>query len=158
MNIVVWLLLVFFGAYCLYLLLSAIILYNVEKIIDDAKIKVIQHHDETAKMIEATKYMIYWTTIQGPHSRECNKLNEALEFTESLRKKAKAGEAVAFITMTGENSNQVGSLGVDSIVNGTDLHCAYARVLFEEIKDLSDDDIKKYKKVKRQAAKSPRFA
>ncbi len=47
---------------------------------------------------------------------------------------------------------------IKSIKENSDLHCAYARVLFPEIKDLSDDEIKKNHKDKRQAAKSPRFA
>jgi len=45
-----------------------------------------------------------------------------------------------------------------SVVNGDDLHCAFARVLYPELKDLSDEEIIKNHKAKRQAAKSPRFA
>lgn len=46
----------------------------------------------------------------------------------------------------------------DSILHDSDLHCAFARVLFPEIKELSDDEIKEHHKEKRQASKSPRFA
>lgn len=46
----------------------------------------------------------------------------------------------------------------DSVINDSCLHCAFARILFPEIKDLSDDEIKNNHKDKRQAAKSPRFA
>lgn len=46
----------------------------------------------------------------------------------------------------------------DSVVNNLDLHCAFARELYPEISDLSDDEIKKYHKDKRTAAKAPRFA
>jgi DNA polymerase-1 len=45
-----------------------------------------------------------------------------------------------------------------SVVEGADLHCLLARVLFPEINDLSDEEIIKQHKDKRQASKSPRFA
>ena len=47
---------------------------------------------------------------------------------------------------------------IDSIINGSDLHCAFAKVLFPELQELSDEDIIKNHKEKRTAAKSPRFA
>lgn len=47
---------------------------------------------------------------------------------------------------------------MDSILNSSCLHCAFARVIFPEIKDLSDDEIKKHHKDKRNFAKAPRFA
>lgn len=46
---------------------------------------------------------------------------------------------------------------MDSVINGKDLHCAFARVLNPEIAELSDDEIKENHKSKRQDAKSPRF-
>jgi DNA polymerase I-like protein with 3'-5' exonuclease and polymerase domains len=46
----------------------------------------------------------------------------------------------------------------NSVVNGDCLHCAFARVLFPEIVDLSDEVITKEHKDKRTAAKAPRFA
>jgi len=45
-----------------------------------------------------------------------------------------------------------------SVVEGADLHCAFARILFPEIKDLDDETITKEHKSKRNFAKSPRFA
>lgn len=45
-----------------------------------------------------------------------------------------------------------------SVVDGDDLHCAFARILFPEIKDLDDNTIIKEHKSKRNFAKSPRFA
>lgn len=45
-----------------------------------------------------------------------------------------------------------------SVVDGLDLHSAFARVLFPELKDLEDEDIMTNHKAARQAAKSPRFA
>jgi len=47
---------------------------------------------------------------------------------------------------------------IDSIINDLCLHCAFARLIFPEIKHLSDDEIKKFHKDKRQFAKAPRFA
>ena len=47
---------------------------------------------------------------------------------------------------------------VESVVNDADLHCAFARVLFPELKDLSDDEIKNNHSEKRQDSKAPRFA
>jgi DNA polymerase-1 len=46
----------------------------------------------------------------------------------------------------------------NSVVNNADLHCAFARILNPELKDLDDETIIKDHKAKRQAAKSPRFA
>lgn len=46
---------------------------------------------------------------------------------------------------------------IQSIVDGLDLHCAFARVLFPELENLSDDEIKKEHKSKRNASKAPRF-
>lgn len=45
-----------------------------------------------------------------------------------------------------------------SVVNGDCLHCAFARVLFPELKDLDDETIQTQHKGKRQDAKAPRFA
>jgi DNA polymerase I-like protein with 3'-5' exonuclease and polymerase domains len=47
---------------------------------------------------------------------------------------------------------------IKSITDGLDLHCAFAKLLYPEIKDLSDDKIKKDHKDKRNSAKAPRFA
>jgi len=44
-----------------------------------------------------------------------------------------------------------------SVVDGDDLHCMFARVLFPELKDLSDEEITKNYKSKRQDSKVPRF-
>ncbi len=45
-------------------------------------------------------------------------MNEALKFSESLRKRQFAGEDVHFIVMAVENPNCVGKMGVD--VTGPD--------------------------------------
>lgn len=46
---------------------------------------------------------------------------------------------------------------IASIVNDACLHCAFARELYPELKDLTDNDIKKDHSDKRQASKAPRF-
>lgn len=47
---------------------------------------------------------------------------------------------------------------IESLQNNKCLHCAYARVIYPEITDLSDEEITKHHKDKRQNAKAPRFA
>ncbi len=65
-------------------------------------------------------YMIYWSENSLPKSEsfDSNKMNEALKFSESLRKRQFAGEDVHFIVMAVENPNCVGKMGVD--VTGPD--------------------------------------
>jgi DNA polymerase I-like protein with 3'-5' exonuclease and polymerase domains len=46
----------------------------------------------------------------------------------------------------------------NSVLTGADLHCAFARILNPELAELSDEEIIKNHKDKRQAAKAPRFA
>lgn len=46
---------------------------------------------------------------------------------------------------------------IDSILKGADLHCAFARVLYPELETLSDEEIIKNHKKKRNDSKSPRF-
>ena len=46
---------------------------------------------------------------------------------------------------------------IDSILNGSDLHCAFAKVLYPELQELSDEEIITNHKSKRNASKSPRF-
>jgi hypothetical protein len=68
--------------------------------------------------MDITKYTIYWT-YKGvrPNSLVKTNLSEALEFLGELRKDAVANE-FTFITMVGENQNQVGKTGVDEVKNG----------------------------------------
>jgi DNA polymerase I-like protein with 3'-5' exonuclease and polymerase domains len=47
---------------------------------------------------------------------------------------------------------------IKSILEKSCLHCAFARVIFPEISDLSDEEIKTKHKDKRNFAKAPRFA
>jgi DNA polymerase I-like protein with 3'-5' exonuclease and polymerase domains len=45
-----------------------------------------------------------------------------------------------------------------SVIEGADLHCLLARVLFPELIDMTDDEIQTKHKDKRTASKAPRFA
>lgn len=77
--------------------------------------------------------------------------------------KANTGNVMVVCDWSGQETVIAADLSGDaamtaSVVNGADLHCAFARVLYPELKDLDDDTISKEHKAKRQAAKSPRFA
>lgn len=82
-------------------------------------------------------------------TRECFKANE--------------GNVIIVCDYSGQETVVAADLSGDkamtaSVVNGDDLHCAFARILFPELKDLDDETIIKEHKNKRQSAKSPRFA
>jgi DNA polymerase I-like protein with 3'-5' exonuclease and polymerase domains len=82
-------------------------------------------------------------------TRECFEANE--------------GNVVIVCDYSGQETVVAADLSGDaamtkSVVDGDCLHCAFARVLFPEIKDLDDATITKEHKQKRQDAKAPRFA
>lgn len=60
-------------------------------------------------------FKIYYTDpVSGtPHSHNVESLTEALRHTEGFRKLG-----MTFVTMVAEDPNQVGKLGVDSVVDG----------------------------------------
>ena len=77
--------------------------------------------------------------------------------------KANKGNVMIVCDWSGQETVIAADLSGDeamtkSVVEGADLHCLLARVLFPEIKDLTDEEIIKHHKDKRQASKSPRFA
>lgn len=77
--------------------------------------------------------------------------------------KANKGNKMVVCDYAGQENVVISDLSGDiamtnAVVSGADLHCAFARVLFPELKNLDDDTIIKEHKQKRQAAKSPRFA
>lgn len=81
-------------------------------------------------------------------TRECFEANEGFDIIVADY----AGqETVVGADITGDEAM------IASIVEGKDLHCAFARVLFPELKDLTDEEIIKEHKSKRNASKSPRF-
>ena len=60
-----------------------------------------------------TKYMVYWTMTNGaPASMEIGSLTTALSYAELHRR-----QGMRFVTMCAEDPNQVGKMGVDSIVD-----------------------------------------
>jgi DNA polymerase I len=76
---------------------------------------------------------------------------------------AKEGNAMIVCDYEGQENVIVADLSGDeamtkAVVEGADLHCAFARVLFPEIEKLTDEVIMKEHKDKRSASKSPRFA
>lgn len=77
--------------------------------------------------------------------------------------KSKYGWVVIVCDYSGQETVIVADLSGDeamtkSVVEGADLHCLLARVLFPELEDMSDEDIVKDHKDKRNASKAPRFA
>lgn len=59
-------------------------------------------------------------TVTTPHRQvlRSDQLTLALELCEELRRRRRNGEAISFIGMVSEDANQVGEMGVDSIVDG----------------------------------------
>lgn len=77
--------------------------------------------------------------------------------------KSKEGWVAIVCDYTGQETVIVADLSGDeamtkSVVEGADLHCLLARVLFPELENLSDEEIVKDHKAKRNASKAPRFA
>lgn len=76
--------------------------------------------------------------------------------------KAKDGFKMVGADFSGQENCTTASFTEDatmlaSVNEGLDLHCAFARLIFPEIKDLSDDEIKNDYKHLRNKAKAPRF-
>lgn len=59
-------------------------------------------------------YMVYWTEQSQPQASlfGSDALKAALDFMESLRRRQRQGEAVAFVTMCSEHPDSVGHPGV----------------------------------------------
>lgn len=77
--------------------------------------------------------------------------------------RCKPGQVVIVCDWSGQETVIAADLSGDkamtkSVIDGSCLHCAFARILFPELEALSDEVIQKEHKAKRQAAKSPRFA
>lgn len=81
-------------------------------------------------------------------TRECVTANPGFKY---LVADYEGQETVTGADITGDEAM------TSSIVNKADLHCAFARELNPELKELSDEVIMKEHKAKRQAAKAPRF-
>ena len=77
--------------------------------------------------------------------------------------KAKEGNIVAVCDWSGQETVISADVSKDAamtaaVVDGADLHCMLARVLFPDVAYLSDEEIIKNHKDKRQKSKAPRFA
>ena len=62
----------------------------------------------------STKYTVYWLRNDEAEFKQTADLKYALEFAEYLRKQPD----VSAVTFCGENTDQVGSAGVDSVKDG----------------------------------------
>lgn len=77
--------------------------------------------------------------------------------------RANQGFAMVVCDYEGQETVILADLSLDdtmvkSVTDGLDLHCAFARMVFPELEGLTDDEIKKDHKEKRNFVKSPRFA
>lgn len=95
-------------------------------------------------------------------TKEINTLN--IPANKKSRKPFKANPGFKYLvadyagqeTVTGADITRDEAM-IDSVVNDLCLHCSFARVLYPEIADLSDSEIKENHKDKRNASKAPRF-
>jgi DNA polymerase-1 len=92
-----------------------------------------------------------------------NFLNFPADKTTRYCFKANEGNVMIVCDYSGQETVIVADLSGDeamtkSVVEGADLHCLLARVLFPEIEHLSDEEIVAKHKDKRNASKAPRFA
>lgn len=89
--------------------------------------------------------------LNFPADKETRKCFEANKGNVMVVADYSGQETVTTANWTGDEAM------IDSILNKSCLHCAFARVIFPEIKDLSDDEIKEHHKDKRSFAKAPRL-
>ena len=89
--------------------------------------------------------------LNFPADKETRKCFEANEGNVVIVCDFSAQEGVIMADLSGDSAM------TKSVVDGDDLHCMFARVLFPELEELSDEEIIKNHKDKRQDAKVPRF-
>lgn len=65
-----------------------------------------------------TNYVVFYIEDGKPQFVETDKISVALKLCENFRTMAKNGMDIRHVTMSCENSDQVGANGVDSIVDG----------------------------------------
>jgi len=92
-----------------------------------------------------------------------NFLNFPADKTTRYCFKSRDGWVMIVCDYSGQETVIVADLSGDeamtkSVVEGADLHCLLARVLFPELEEMSDEEIVKNHKDKRNASKAPRFA
>lgn len=66
-------------------------------------------------------FVVYWIDISGTHPKpgcmtfEQNQMTQALKYSEDLRQQNRTERKYAFITMTSEQTDLVGEMGVASV-------------------------------------------
>lgn len=66
-------------------------------------------------------FMVYWTVVEQDHCTphcelfESSRMVDALAFMEGLRKRRRDGENLQFVSMSSENPDVVGEMGVDTV-------------------------------------------
>jgi len=58
-------------------------------------------------------FKVYWSYAKEAYSEDFDSMTEALAHCEFLRKSGRR-----FVTMVSENADQVGKMGVDTVVDG----------------------------------------
>jgi DNA polymerase I-like protein with 3'-5' exonuclease and polymerase domains len=102
---------------------------------------------DTARIASRKGEINFLNFPANKETRECFYANPG---SKSIVADYEGQETVVGADITGDEAM------IQSIVDGLDLHCAFARVLFPELESLSDDEIKKEHKSKRNASKAPR--
>jgi DNA polymerase-1 len=103
---------------------------------------------DTARIASRKGEINFLNFPANKETRECFEANKGFDIIVADY----AGqETVVGADITGDKAM------IASIVEGKDLHCAFARVLYPELADLSDEEIIKDHKAKRNASKAPRF-
>jgi len=115
---------------------------NYKPIVDTARISAGGKNADKTKEIN---------TLNIPANEKSRSPFEAKKGFKYLVADYSGQETICGADITGDQTM------IDSAINNTCLHCAFARVLFPEIEHLSDEEIMKDHKDKRQASKSPRF-
>lgn len=115
---------------------------NYKPILDTARISAGGKNADKSKEIN---------TLNIPKNEKSRSPFEARKGFKYLVADYSAQETVTGAEITGDETM------IESVANNLDLHCAFARVLYPELKDLSDDEIKEKHGKLRDKAKGPRF-
>jgi DNA polymerase-1 len=115
---------------------------NYKPILDTARISAGGKNKDKSKEIN---------TLNIPKGEKSRKPFEAKQGFKYLVADYSAQETVTGAEITGDLAS------INSVANDLDLHCAFARVLYPELQELTDEEIKINYSEKRNKAKSPRF-
>jgi DNA polymerase I-like protein with 3'-5' exonuclease and polymerase domains len=120
-----------------------------DKIVDNRIYTSFNPMVDTARLSTRKGEINFLNFPKGHETRDCFKANE--------------GNVMVVCDYSGQETVIAADLSGDeamtkSVVEGADLHCLLARVLYPELENLDDETIKKEHKAKREASKAPRFA